>query len=306
MEGTESVLPWLLNYFFAFVGAVSLLKALKLLFLFVAAEFKSVDLTRFGVGSWAVVTGATDGIGKGFVEELASRGFNIYQVSRNPDKLKVCEDALTSKYNVQVLSRAWDFTRCSTDLAALTKFLADDLEGKDVSILVNNVGISAGQSGFEELKHSALNDVLSVNCLSITYMTRLLMPKLQQRQLPSAVINLSSVAGTNPTFGSVLYVSSKKFDDCFTVNLASNPGNVTYMTLRPGFVLTPLTSKIKNKPLEISANDCASTALRDLGSHLSFTGHFKHKALAVIMSWVPESIGQRMKKPRVSAKGKHS
>jgi 17beta-estradiol 17-dehydrogenase / very-long-chain 3-oxoacyl-CoA reductase len=288
MEGSEPVLPWLLNYFFVFVGAVSLLKALKLLFLFVADEFKSVDLTRFGVGSWAVVTGASDGIGKGFAEELASRGFNIYQISNVPDRLKTCEDALTSKYKVQVISRDFDFTKCSTDLATLTSILAKDLEGKDVSILVNNVGTSE-KNIFVNLSKTDVKNVILLNCFPIVYMTRLLMPKLQQRQLPSAVINLSSVASLKPTHGLAVYASSKKFDDCLTVNLASNPGNVTYMSLKPGFVLTPLTADIvEPKHLEISANECASAALRDLGSHLSFVGHYKHKCMAQLLSWAPE------------------
>ena len=46
-----------------------------------------MDVTT--LGDWAVVTGATDGIGKGFVEELASRGMNIVLVSRTQSKLEV-------------------------------------------------------------------------------------------------------------------------------------------------------------------------------------------------------------------------
>lgn len=42
----------------------------------------------YGKKSWAVVTGATDGIGFGFCEELASLGFNICLISRNGDKLQ--------------------------------------------------------------------------------------------------------------------------------------------------------------------------------------------------------------------------
>jgi 17beta-estradiol 17-dehydrogenase / very-long-chain 3-oxoacyl-CoA reductase len=46
-----------------------------------------VTVERYGKGSWAVVTGCTDGIGKAFALELASRGFNLVLISRNIDKL---------------------------------------------------------------------------------------------------------------------------------------------------------------------------------------------------------------------------
>ncbi len=44
---------------------------------------------RYGANSWALVTGASDGIGKGFCQELANKGFNIILIARNPEKLKI-------------------------------------------------------------------------------------------------------------------------------------------------------------------------------------------------------------------------
>ena len=45
------------------------------------------DLNKYGEETYALITGATDGIGKGFCEEFASRGVNIILVSRNQEKL---------------------------------------------------------------------------------------------------------------------------------------------------------------------------------------------------------------------------
>jgi 17beta-estradiol 17-dehydrogenase / very-long-chain 3-oxoacyl-CoA reductase len=47
---------------------------------------------RYGKNSWVLVTGATEGIGKGFCEEFAKEGFNIILVSRNIEKLKNTSD----------------------------------------------------------------------------------------------------------------------------------------------------------------------------------------------------------------------
>ena len=47
-----------------------------------------LDLSRYGKGSWAVVTGASDGIGRALCEELALQGFNIVLIARNKEKLE--------------------------------------------------------------------------------------------------------------------------------------------------------------------------------------------------------------------------
>ena len=53
---------------------------------------RQLDLSaRYGRGSWAVVTGASDGIGAAYCEELASQGFNIALVSRTKAKLEAVE-----------------------------------------------------------------------------------------------------------------------------------------------------------------------------------------------------------------------
>ena len=60
--------------------------------LYVALAPAFVLLERYGKGSWAVVTGASDGIGEGFCYELARDGFNVCLISRSEDKLKRVEE----------------------------------------------------------------------------------------------------------------------------------------------------------------------------------------------------------------------
>lgn len=51
-------------------------------------------IERYGKNSWAVVTGATDGIGRGFCDELAKKGFNVCLISRSKEKLEIVIDQL--------------------------------------------------------------------------------------------------------------------------------------------------------------------------------------------------------------------
>jgi 17beta-estradiol 17-dehydrogenase / very-long-chain 3-oxoacyl-CoA reductase len=278
--------------FFVVVGVIAVFNVLRTFYLFISAEFKSINLSRFGVGSWALVTGSTDGIGKAFAEELARQGFNIYQISRDSAKLKACQEALTTTHKVQVISRAWDFSRCNTDMKTLLTYIEEDLAGKDVSLLVNNVG-TLNKMLFHEMSYADISSNLSVNCMAQVYVTRAVLPKLQHRQLPSAVINLSSIAGQAPLREWGIYSATKGFTTSFTVNLASYPGSVTYLDLCPFYTQTSMLAWAESLPNVITAKECAEAALRDLGSDLSFAGHRRHKALFAVMSWLPMALREK-------------
>lgn len=298
-EDSQCGVSWAIDLVLIVVGVCCLFRGLRTAWLFVVSEFKSVNLKKYGPGSWAVITGSTDGIGKGFAEELAKQGFNIYQIARNPDKLMDCEAELISKYSVQVFSRTWDFLKCSPHLETFTQVITQDLSDKDVSILVNNVG-AVKPGYFHEASLPKLNEMLTLNCMPIVYISRLVLARMQLRRLPSAIINISSVSAISPISGSSVYSATKKFDDFFTEILANSSKNVVFMSLRPGYVLTQMTRHIKQLSLVISANECANAALRDLGSDLTFVGHIKHKFKAWTFSMLSEgNICQLSMKQRI-------
>jgi 17beta-estradiol 17-dehydrogenase / very-long-chain 3-oxoacyl-CoA reductase len=70
--------------------------------------FGAVNFKKYG--SWAVITGCTDGIGKSYTELLAKKGLNIVLISRTLQKLEDQSNELKQKYNVQTKVIAADFT----------------------------------------------------------------------------------------------------------------------------------------------------------------------------------------------------
>ena len=98
------------------------------------------DLLKYGKGSWVIITGSTDGIGKGFAYSLAKQGFNIVSISRTPSKLSELSTDLTSKYGIKVLDIAKDFSECTKDPIQFYSDIYSKTSGLDVSILINNVG----------------------------------------------------------------------------------------------------------------------------------------------------------------------
>ena len=221
------------------------------------------DWSKYGIGSWAVITGATDGIGYGFAQVLAERGYNIVLVSRSPQKLQEKASELKSSYNIQVRTVASDLSRCHENPVSFFQEICQQLDDLDVSILINNVG-TASPGKLHTIPFSAVNQMLSLNIWPEVFMTHNLLPKLMKRTKPSAIINLSSVAGTMAFKGFATYCGGKAFDDFFSrtlseeMNLYNRAGKcpkIDVLSLRPAYVDTPLVSAEKSKPMCITARE---------------------------------------------------
>ena len=127
-----------------------------------------VTTERYGPkGSvWAVVTGATDGIGKAIAFELASRGFNIVLVSRNSDKLTAAaKEIRETNAGIQTRTLVFDFTE-DTSLPAY-QALAKKVSDIDIAVLVNNVGVAIP---FENSPESTYKEI-ACNCYPIVMLT---------------------------------------------------------------------------------------------------------------------------------------
>lgn len=168
------------------------------------------------LGEWAVVTGATDGIGKAMAFELARKGLNVMLVGRSADKLAAVKDEL-SALNIKVMTAVIDFTKFGkADAERVTKMLSE----LKVGVLVNNVGISYPfPQWFHELTDEEVDSLMTVNMQSVVWMTRAVLPQMIERK-SGAVINLSSAAAKPPNPLLTVYASTKGFVENFTKGLA--------------------------------------------------------------------------------------
>lgn len=149
---------------------------------------------------YAVVTGASDGIGKQLAMDLANKGMHLVLVARNADKLnKVANEireAVAHIYSdIQIQIIVMDFSEPN-----IKEYddLYNTLKQLDIGILVNNVG-TAENGDFHHLPKC--RDIVNVNIMSQVLMTRTLMPLLVERSRAGRrclVISLSSIAATRP------------------------------------------------------------------------------------------------------------
>jgi 17beta-estradiol 17-dehydrogenase / very-long-chain 3-oxoacyl-CoA reductase len=97
---------------------------------------------RYG-SEWAVVTGASDGIGEAYTYELAKRGFNIILVSRTLEKLERVAAKVRDEYKVQTKIIQFDFGTLYTAESVNELYVKLDTIDVDVSLLANNAGVAS-------------------------------------------------------------------------------------------------------------------------------------------------------------------
>jgi len=162
-------------------------------------------------GSWALVTGASDGIGKEFALQLASKGFNILLVSRTESKLQVLGGEIESKYAGQGVKTKYltmDFAKNSDADYAKLKDLVD---GLDIAILVNNVGQSYEMpTPFLLTEKKVHDDIVTINITGTLRVTQIVAPGMVSRGR-GLILTMGSFGGLLPTPLLSVYSGSKAF-----------------------------------------------------------------------------------------------
>lgn len=174
------------------IGSFTILRTLLGVLKWVYVSFLRPAKNLKKYGSWAVVTGPTDGIGKGFAFQLARKGLNLILVGRNPDKLKDVSDSIKLKFaNTQIKSVVVDF---SGDLDDGVKRVKEAIEGLDVGVLINNVGVSYPYARFfHEVDEQLLQNLIKVNVEGTSKITHAVLPNMVKRR-KGAIVNIGSGA----------------------------------------------------------------------------------------------------------------
>ncbi|KAJ4407079.1 hypothetical protein N0V91_004246 [Didymella pomorum] len=224
-------------------------------------------LTEFGPrGTWALITGASDGIGKEFALSLAAKGYNLILVSRTQSKLDSLSADITSKYGpkTSVKTLAMDFAQNKD--ADYTK-LAKLVDGLDVSILVNNVGLSHNiPVPFNETPKQEMNDIIVINCMATLRVTQLITPGMQERKR-GLVLTMASFGGFFPTPLLATYSGSKAFLQQWSTALGSElqPYGVHVQCVQSHLITTAMSKIRKPSALVPNPKQFVKAALGKIG-----------------------------------------
>jgi len=285
---------WLKSAFYAFAVYLMIVKLFQIMFktkdvLYPLLGFKTDLAARYGKNSWAVVTGASDGIGKAFVFELAKDGFNIVLVGRNREKLEGVEKELKSQYqSAQTRIVVEDNTNAPDQ--GFSQRLVEQVKDLDVSILINNAGIAVTDV-YTDIPLSKIKDIVLVNALAPALITRAFLPQLAQRK-KSALITVSSIAADKPKSRQHLYGATKAFVDYLSRGLKDEHSNIDFLSLKPAYVATKMTGK-EVGGIVVAPEKCVRSTLRALGHADSTYGNWKHSIQGFINDSIPDIVRRK-------------
>lgn len=137
-----------------------------------ASSFKAYNPTG---ASWAIVTGASEGIGRAFALSLAKRGMHVVLVSRSRDKLDAVANDITGLYpKTRTLTIPCDASAPNA-VQTVVAALPSDM---DLTVLVNNVGVSeALPSELSTMDPAVIQRIIQVNVTFTTLLTAALIPR---------------------------------------------------------------------------------------------------------------------------------
>jgi len=288
-------LGWLLDlpyfsFFFSICFVVGIVKVFlflwKVLNVYVLYNFTGSKLSKFkDSGSWAVVTGASDGIGRSFAEQLSEKGFNIVLLSRTKANLE--EVAKNLKTETKIIPINFS-TATEKDYNNVRK----NLEGLDIGVLVNNVGVSHDYAErFHQISEESLNNLLNINIMATTSMTRIVLP-IMKKQKRGLVLNISTSASLFPHPMLSVYSASKAYVNTLSIALAYEykKYNVHVECLTPYLIKTKL-SKIQTANNERPLPDkYVREALKKVGNKYIHSGYAPHEKFIFQVSLLPNFL----------------
>ncbi|SHN59421.1 SDR family oxidoreductase [Desulfovibrio litoralis] len=161
------------------------------------------------------ITGASSGFGTATAKKFIQNGWNCIITGRRQERLESLAKELGEE---NTLTLAFDVT----DNKAVEKNLSNLPEKfSKISVLVNNAGLALGLEPAQRCDLQDWETMIDTNIKGLLYCTRLLLPKMIKQE-EGHIINLGSVAATNPYFGGNTYGATKAFVRQFSRNLRTD------------------------------------------------------------------------------------
>jgi len=166
-------------------------------------------------GKWALVTGASSGIGWALAEQLAGKGANLVLTARRADRLKQLANDVTTRYKVEAQIFATDLARPQAP-GEIFRFV--EQKRLPIEVLINNAGFGA-YGEFHKVEAQRLLDMVQVNVAAVVHLTHLFLPAMVDRH-SGYVLIVASTAAFQPVPYISTYAATKGFDLLFAEGIA--------------------------------------------------------------------------------------
>lgn len=196
-------------------------------------------------GKWALVTGASSGLGVDFARTLAAQGCNLILVARRADLLLQQQQEISSSYGVQVMTIPMDLS-----LPTAPQELYDQIKqaGKTVDVLINNAGFGLYGS-FTSIPWERERNMLELDIITLVHLTKLFVQDMVARNF-GFILLIASIGAYQPSPLYATYSAAKSFVLNFgeALNYELRGTNVKCSVLSPGITATEFLKVSGQKP----------------------------------------------------------
>lgn len=241
--------------------------------------------------SYAVITGASSGIGVEFAKRLSEEGYPLVLIARREERLKQLASTLKTECII-ITADLSDMNECSR--------VVNELEEKDIDIWINNAGFGTCGESISISNENELN-MIDLNVKAMHLLTKLILEKMVKKN-QGYILNVASSAGLLPA-GPYMsaYYATKAYVTSFTRGIAEElrqkKTNVYVGCLCPGPVETEFNhvAKVEFALKGISATYCANYAITQMfRKKITIVPTFKIKALVVLGRFIPTRLCVRI------------
>lgn len=251
------------------------------------------------MSGYALITGASSGLGLALAEALARRGRNLILVARQRDALESIASELTLRFGIEALFRLCDLSE-PLQVMGLVQELEDS--GRQIDLLVNNAGIgSAGLFVEQDWRHE--QTLIELNVLALSRLCHAIGGHMRQRGT-GQILNVASLAAFQPGPLMSNYFASKAYVLHFSEALRSElaPFGVKVSVLCPGPIATAFfrraqlhSAGLKQRQLLACPEQVALTAMRGLERNRAIIiPGWRQRLLPQLLRITPRALARRI------------
>lgn len=238
---------------------------------------------------WAIITGASSGIGKALAIEFAKNGFNLFLTARNLEALKTVAQECEKKFSIKT-------EIFSADLADLksTDELVEKITQQRFDVLVNNAGFGVKGDFIETSIEDELK-MINVQLSAMLKLTKAVLPKMIEAN-SGKILNIASVYSFAPVPKQAVYSASKAFILNFSSALQNEvkDQNIQISTVCPGITQTEFRTRAgiaDKKNSGMTAEKVAEISFSEMmkGKNIIIPG-FQNKLFIFIAKYLPSKL----------------
>ncbi|OBZ12689.1 SDR family oxidoreductase [Bacillus sp. FJAT-26390] len=203
-------------------------------------------------GKWALITGASSGIGEQFARQLAKQGCHLVLAARSESKLESLAAELKKTYPIKTEVIRVDLSK---EGAPSELYQQCRLRKVKIELLINNAGF-ATHGLFDQVSGERQHEEVMLNVAAVVDMTHLFLPDMLRRS-SGTVINVASTAGFQPLPYMAVYGATKAFVLSFTEALywENRERGVTFFALCPGSTDTSFFNVVGTEAASVGKKD---------------------------------------------------